>query len=98
MKSFFITVAVAICMIPFIADAQDKTALQMKVKSLEIQKERLQKELIDLERELNRPRVNLTEEDLSSMKEQYDSLSLDKKSLILEIDLELKELSQTNNK
>lgn len=99
MKRFLMTAAVVLCvMVPVMSEAQDKTALEMKKKSLMIQKEQLQKELADLERELNRPRVNLTEEDLISMKERFDSLSLDKKSVIMSIDLEIEELSEIINK
>ena len=61
----------------------------MKLKSLKIKKEKLQKELEDLEKDWSRPRANLTEEDLASMKTQYDSLSLDLKSAILTLDIEI---------
>lgn len=99
MKRIIMTAAVVLCvMVPVMSEAQDRTAQEMKKKSLMIQKEQLQKELADLERDLNRPRVNLTEEDLNSIKERFDSLSLDKKSLIMSIDLEIEELSKIINK
>jgi hypothetical protein len=99
MKRFIMTVAVALCVIvPFFAEAQDRSAVAMKIKSLTIQKEQLQNELKELERDWNRPRANMSEEELASMKERYDSLSLDKKSAILGIDLEIAELSEISNK
>jgi len=99
MKRFFMIVAVALfVMVPFMAEAQDNSAVTLKIKSLKAQKEQLQKDLADMEKDSNRPRVNLSEEDLVAMKEQYDSLSLDKKSSILSIDLEIAELSEIINK
>lgn len=99
MKRFFMIVAVALfVMVPFMAEAQDNSAVTLKIKSLKAQKEQLQKDLADMEKDWNRPRVNLSEEDLVAMKEQYDSLSLDKKSSILSIDLEIAELSEIINK
>lgn len=99
MKRFFIAVAFALCVIvPSVAYAQNQDVRTMKMKSLKIQKEKLQKELEDLEKDWSRPRANLTEEDLASMKTQYDSLSLDLKSAILTLDIEIEELSQTGNK
>lgn len=99
MKRYLITVAVALCvMIPFVTDAQDKGAVTMKIKSLEIQKEQLKAELKELEKDWSRPRANLTEDELALMRERYDSLSLDKKSAILSIDKEIEELLETNSK
>ena len=99
MKRFIMTVAVALCVIvPFMAEAQDRSAVAMKIKSLTAQKEQLQNELKELEKDWNRPRANMSEEELASMKERYDSLSLDKKSAILGIDLEIAELSEISNK
>lgn len=99
MKRFVIAVAFALCVIvPSVAYAQNQDVQAMKLKSLKIKKEKLQKELEDLEKDWSRPRANLTEEDLASMKTQYDSLSLDLKSAILTLDIEIEELSQTGNK
>lgn len=98
MKRYLMTAAVALCvMTSFIADAQNN-AVALKLKSLETQKEQLQKELVELEKDWNRPRVNLTEDELVTMKERYDSLTLDKKSAILTIEKEIEELSENNNK
>lgn len=99
MKRYLITAAVALSvMIPFLSDAHDKSAVTMKIKSLEIQREQLKTELKDLAKDWSRPRANLTEEELSTMRERYDSLSLDKKSAILSIDKEIEELLETNDK
>lgn len=99
MKRYLITATVALSvMIPFLSDAQNKSAVTMKIKSLEIQKEQLKIELKELENNWNQPRANLTEDELASMRERYDSLSLDKKSAILSIDKEIEELLETNNK
>ena len=98
MKRYLVTVAVALCVVTsFIADAQNH-ATAVKIKSLETQKEQLKKELVELEQDWKRPRVNLTEDELVTMKERYDSLTLDKKSAILTIETEIEELSENNNK
>lgn len=98
MKRYLMTAAVALCvMTSFIAAAQNN-AVAVKIKSLETQKEQLQKELVELEKDWNRPRVNLAEDELVTMKERYDSLTLDKKSSILTIEKEIEELSENNNK
>lgn len=98
MKRYLMTALVTLgVMISFIAEAQDGSAIEMKKKSLEIKKEQLKSELKELEKDWNRPRANLTEEDLAAMKERYDSLSLDKKSAILSLEIEIEELSAMNN-
>lgn len=92
MKKIISMIALCCIMLPCVMANVDDNGKALKLRTLKAKKEQIEAKIQKLKEDWNRPRADVSVEELKEMKVRYDSLYLDLRSQQVSIDLEIESL------